>query len=203
MTTGSLKRVLILTLTLMIAGCASTELTNSWRAPDYTGPITSLVVVGVSKQASVRRVFEDEFAAQFRSRGIRAVPSYTLIPEDGPVEEERLRAAVESADTNGIIITRLVQVESKLTVMQPGPPIGYPYGPYYYGYYSRAWIGYYEPFVVQQYDVVISETTVFVRDRAGLVWSGITETFAPDNLRKETVEFAQIVINALSKDGLI
>ena len=60
----SLGRISIFILAMMAAGCASTELTNSWRAPDYTGGITSMVVVGVSKQASVRRVFEDEFAAQ-------------------------------------------------------------------------------------------------------------------------------------------
>ncbi|NIO41589.1 MAG: hypothetical protein GTO41_16265, partial [Burkholderiales bacterium] len=78
--------------------------------------MTSMVVVGVSKQASVRRVFEDEFAAQLRSRGIRAVPSYTLIAEDGPVEESRLRAAVESANTNAVILTRLVKVDRTLTV---------------------------------------------------------------------------------------
>ena len=58
------SRFFMLILVLVSAGCASTTLTNSWRAPDYSDAISSLVVVGVSKQASVRRVFEDEFAAQ-------------------------------------------------------------------------------------------------------------------------------------------
>ena len=126
----------------LITSCASTELINSWRDPNYTEPVTSLVVLGVSKQASVRRVFEDEFAAQLRARGIRAIPSYTLFADDGPVDEERLRAAIESANTDGVIITRLVNVQNKTTVTSTSMA-----RPYYYGYYSRAWVGYYEPYV--------------------------------------------------------
>jgi hypothetical protein len=192
------SRFFMLILALVSAGCASTTLTNSWRAPDYSDAISSLVVVGVSKQASVRRVFEDEFAAQLDAQGVRAVPSYTLVPEDGPIDEDSLRKAVESSGADAVIITRLVKVENKVAVSQPSPPY-----PYYYGYYSRAWVGYYEPPIVQQYDIVISETTVFVKDRAEPVWSGTTETFAPTDLKKETTGFAKVVIEALSKETLI
>jgi len=192
------SRFFMLILALVSAGCASTTLTNSWRAPDYSDAISSLVVVGVSKQASVRRVFEDEFAAQLDAQGVHAVPSYTLVSEDGPIDEDSLRKAVESSGADAVIITRLVKVENKVAVSQPSPPY-----PYYYGYYSRAWVGYYEPPIVQQYDIVISETTVFVKDRAEPVWSGTTETFAPTDLKKETTGFAKVVIEALSKEALI
>lgn len=198
-----ISRITVPISIFLLTGCASTELTNSWHDPDYTDQLKSLVVVGVSKQASVRRVFEDTFAAQLRARGIRTVPSYTLIAEDGPIAEERLRAAVQSANTDGVIITRLVKIENRVSVTYPGPPIASIYAPYYYGYYTTAWVGYYEPPIVQQYDIVTSETTVFARDRAEPVWSGTTETFAPDDLAKETVGFAKVVIKGLEKDGLI
>lgn len=188
----------ILLMSVLATGCASTELINSWRDPNYTETVTSLVVLGVSKQASVRRVFEDEFAAQLRSRGIRAIPSYTLIDDDGPVDEERLRAAIESANTDGVIITRLVRIQNETAVT---PTVAAP-RPYYYGYYSRAWVGYYEP-NAYQYEVVTAETTIFARERAAPVWSGTTETFAPENLKKETAGFAMTVIKALEKEGLI
>ena len=193
----------ILLLAAFVTGCASTKLTNSWRNPDYDGPVTGMVVLGVSKQASVRRVFEDEFAAQLRSQGIRAIPSHTLIPEDGPVEEERLRAAVESAGTDAVIITRLVKIESKISVTPAYAGPAYGFSPYYYGYYSGAWVGYYEPPVVREYDVVTAETTVFANGRAEPVWSGTTETFAPGKLKKETAGFARVVMDALAAEGLI
>ena len=191
--------------TILLTACASTDLVNSWRDPEFKGKLASLVVVGVSKQAAVRRIFEDAFAKQLQSKGIRAVPSYTLIPQDGPIAEQRLRAAVESADTDGVIITRLVDIRSKVSVIYPGPAVvPYPYyGPYYYGYYSAAWASYYEPPVVQQYDIVTSETTVFARGRAQPVWSGTTETTAPGDLAKETVGFAKVVIKKLEQQGVI
>ncbi|HUU72215.1 MAG TPA: hypothetical protein VMW70_06300 [Burkholderiales bacterium] len=203
MTLMNAGRFFALIFVLIAAGCASTTLTNSWRAPDYSTPVSSLVVVGVSKQASVRRVFEDEFSAQLRAKGVRAVPSYTLVPEDGPIGEDDLRSAVESSGADAVIITRLVKIENKVAVSQPGPPIAARYDPYYYGYYSRAWVGYYEPPIVQQYDIVIAETTVFVNERAEPVWSGTTETFAPVDLKKETAGFAKVVIEALAKEKLI
>lgn len=203
MTLTTPRHVFLLIVALIAAGCASTTLTNSWRAPDYSGAMSSLVVVGVSKQASVRRVFEDEFAAQLRLQGVRAVPSYTLVPEDGPIDKDVLRDAVDSTNADAVIITRLIKVENKVTVTQPGPPLAARYDPYYYGFYSRAWIGYYEPPIVQQYDVVTAETTVFVKDRAEPVWSGTTETFAPSDLKKETTGFAKVVIKALAKENLI
>ena len=202
MTLLNVCRLIAVLPIFLAAGCASTTLTNSWRAPDYNDSISSLVVVGVSKQASVRRVFEDEFAAQLEAQGVRAVPSYTLVPEDGPIDEDSLRNAVDSSGADAVIITRLVKVENKVAVTQPSPPITARY-PYYYGYYSRAWVGYYEPPIVQEYDIVIAETTVFVKDRAEPVWSGTTETFAPTDLKKETTGFANVVIDALVKESLI
>jgi hypothetical protein len=194
---------LVIVVALLTAGCASTTLTNSWRAKDFQGSIESIVVVGVSKQASVRRVFEDEFATQLAGRGVQAIASYTLIPEDGPVDEQRLRDAIGSTSADAVIITRLVKVENKVSAAHAGPtwiPMHYPH---YYGYYSSAWVGYYDLPVVHEYEVVTAETTVFVRGRAEPVWSGTTETFAPDDLRKETVGFAGVVMDALAAEGLI
>ena len=186
----------ILLMSILTSGCASTELVNSWRDPNYTESVTSLVVLGVSNQASVRRVFEDEFAAQLRSEGLRAIPSYTLIADDGQIDEERLRTAIESANTDGVIITRLAGVKD-VTVMT-----GSTAAPYYYGYYSRAWVGYHDPFV-QQYEVVTLETTIFALGRAEPIWSGTTETFAPEEVKKETAGFAKVVMDALADEGLI
>lgn len=195
---NTLNTCAILLASVLVSGCASTELVNSWRDPDYAESVTSLVVLGVSKQASVRRVFEDEFATQLRTRGIRAIPSYTLIADDGPLDEGSLRAAIESANTDGVIITRLVNIQNR-TMVTSNATVG---APYYYGFYSRAWVGYYEP-SVHQYEVVTAETTVFARERAEPVWSGTTETFAPEDLKKETTGFAKTVISALEKEGLI
>jgi hypothetical protein len=189
-------------ITLLLAACASTSLTNSWRDPAYTGPaLKKIMVMGVSTQPSVRRVFEDEFVAELKVAGVGAVASYKLIPQDGKADEATLQRAVHEAGADGALITRLVRIEMKTQVTsgfyQSGPAMGF------YGWYSSAWVGYYEPPMVYQYDVVTAETSLYDINAQRLLWSGTTETFAPTNVKKETKEFATVIIDALKQQRLI
>jgi hypothetical protein len=187
---------------LALAGCASTSLTNQWRSPSYSGPpIKKVLVVGVTKQPGPRRVFEDEFSAALKAAGVNAVPSYTLIREDGQADETALEQAVKQAGADGVLVTRLVRVEQKTQISpgyyRPAPAVGF------YGWYSSAWVGYYEPPTVYQYEVVTAETSLYGLQADELIWSGTTETFSPQDVRKETQGFAKIIIDALTKQGII
>jgi hypothetical protein len=64
-------------------------------------------------------------------------------------------------------------------------------------------MGYYEPPTVYQYDVVTAETSLYSPPQSTLVWSGTTETFSPKDVKKETAEFAEIIIGALRKSRII
>jgi hypothetical protein len=198
---GELQSVLG-AIALILSACASTTLTNSWRDPSYTGPsLKKIMVMGVSTQPSVRRVFEDEFVSELKAAGVGAVASYTVIPQDGKADEATLQQAVREADADGALTTRLVRIETKTQVTPgfypPGPAMGF------YGWYSSAWIGYYEPPMVYQYDVVTAETSLYDINAQRLLWSGTTETFAPTNVKKETPGFAKIIIEALKRQHLI
>ncbi len=187
---------------VLLAACASTSLVNQWKSPSYSGaPLTKILVVGVSRQPSVRRVFEDEFVAQLRAAGVEAIPSYTLLPQDGPVEQSALEEAVTKSGAQAVLVTRLVRREQKTQVTggfyQPAPALGF------YGWYSSAWMGYYEPPTVYRYDVVTAETSLYRPDQAQPVWSGTTETTAPEDVRKETAGFAKVIIRALRTQHII
>ena len=133
---------LAMAVALGLAACAaSTKIVNQWVSPDYTSArFNKIMVIGVSKQPSIRRTFEDEFVKQLKAAGVEAVPSYLYIPEDGQVDEGRLQEAVKRANADGVIITRLVRVEKK-TEVSPGfyqPAPAFSYG--FYGGYSAAWL---------------------------------------------------------------
>ena len=198
----------ILTLALLLAalcGCATTELTNSWKDPGYAGgKVSKILVVGISSQASVRRVFEDTFAQTLLADGVEAISSYTIIPQDGQIAEDILRSAAEKSRAGGVLITRMVGRESELSVTPaPMPPPYYGGHRYYYGYYTGAWSGYYEPASVQQFNYVVAETTLFRADAPEPVWSVTTRTLEPRDVRKATQDFAKVIIDALRKEGLI
>ena len=192
---------LAMAIALGLTACvASTKIVNQWVSPDYTSPrFKKIMVIGVSKQPSIRRTFEDEFVKQLKTAGVEAVPSYLYIPEDGQVDEGRLQAAVKQAGADAVIITRLVRVEKKTEMSpgfyQPAPAFGF------YRGYSAAWVGYYEPPRVYQYDVYISETSLY--DMNQLVWSGTVETTAPDDINKEIQRYVDTVIDALKSKNLL
>jgi hypothetical protein len=197
-----LARIFLSLAAVLLAGaCASTSLVNQWKSPDFSGPpLRKVLVVGVSTQPSLRRVFEDEFAASLRTAGVQAVQSYTVITQDGQADQAVLEKAVRGLEADAVLVTRLVRREQQ-TWATPGyyraPAMGF------YGWYSAAWIGYYEPPNVYTYDVVTVDTSLYSPPRSKLLWSGITETFAPTDVKKSTAEYAKVIIGALRQDGFL
>lgn len=194
---------LALAVALGLTACAaSTKIVNQWVSPDYTSPrFKRIMVIGVSKQPSIRRTFEDQFVSQLKAAGVDALPSYLYISEDGQVDEGRLQAAVKQANADAVMITRLVRVEKKTEVSpgfyQPAPAFGF------YGGYSAAWVGYYEPPRVYQYDVYVSETSLYDTARNQVVWTGTAETTDPGDINKEIERYVATVIDALKSKNIL
>jgi hypothetical protein len=186
---------------LFVTGCGSSSIVQQWSSPDYVAPrFERIMVIGITRQASMRRSFEDEFVAKLNATGVDAVPSYRFIAADGPVEEARLHEAVKQAGADAIITTRLVQVDRK-TQTSPGTYRPGPSG--FYRGYAGAWSGYYEPPTVYQYDVFVSETNLFDTKKDRLVWSGTVETKDPRDIQKELSRYVDTVIDALKKRNLL
>ena len=186
---------------LALTACASTKVVNQWSNPAYTGPsFKRVLVIGVTKQASIRRTFEDEFVSQLKAAGVDAVAGYQYLQEEGQVEEPRLRQAVAQAKADAVIITRLVKREEKTDVT---PGFYQPAIPGFYGWYSTGWVGYYEPPRVSQYEVYTSETSVYDAVKNQMIWSGTAQTTSPGDINTEIKNYAAIMISALKEKKLI
>jgi hypothetical protein len=182
---------------LAVVGCASTRITDSWSDPAFTGgPFKRVMVMAVTHNGSARRSFEDIFAAKLRATGIEAVPSYTRLTQDGPVDEQAMNAAVRAAGADGLLMVRLLRVDRQTRVETMYTPMTFPT---YYGFYS-AWMAYPE---VYQYDIATAEVNLFDVRTNKLVWGGTTETFDPKSVTQESAGFANVIINALAKRGLV
>jgi hypothetical protein len=195
-------RLCLVAAALAVASCASTQLVNQWSNPAYTSPsFKNVMVIGVTKQASIRRTFEDEFTAQLKAVGVNAAPSYLYIPQDGPVGEAVLKQAVKEAAADAVLITRLVRVQQK-TEIAPGY---YPPDPAMavHPLYTTAWNDYYEPPIVYRSEVYTSETSLYDTVKNRVVWSGTAQTTSPGNLNQEIKGYAGIIISALKERRLI
>ncbi len=189
--------LVVMGLALAIAGCASVSVTNQWHDPAYRGPpATNFVVVGIARNETTRRVFEDTFVAQLRAAGVQAQPAYTQI-EAGENGKVKLTDLVRASGADAVLTTRVQRVQQKLNVSP-----GYAYGGYggFYGWYGGAWAS--AP-IVSQYEVVTLETDVWEPKSGTLIWAATTERVASPDIPTVTTQLAQALIPRMRADHIL
>jgi hypothetical protein len=198
-----LRRCFIVSAAVLgLTSCATTQMVHQWSNPAYTSSsFKKVMVIGVTKQAAIRRAFEDEFAAQLKTAGVNATPSYLYIPQDDPVGEAVLKQALKEAGADAVMITRLVRVQQQ-TETAPG------YDPYdpamaVHPMYTTAWNDYYDPQIVYRSEIYTCETSLYDTAKNQVVWKGTAQTEARGNISAEIKEYASTMIATLKDKKLI
>ncbi len=204
--TRSLRRrllgaIALAAVALVVAGCASTSIRDSWSDPNFTGgPFRKVFVLGVFQDdGGERRTFEDIMSDRLRATGVDAVQAYRFLTDGGRVPEPALDAAVAKSGADGLLMTRLRGVRTRTevtTTMMTGPAMGG------FGWYSgyTAWFPVQE---VRQFDIATVESSLFDVKTRKLVWTAVTETFSPTSVRQEAPGFADVIIRSLAERGLL
>jgi hypothetical protein len=204
---------------LLAAGCASTPTTldAQWIDPQVAGKrvVRNLMVMSAVPDATNRRLFEDRMVAALGAAGVKALPSYKFIPEDGPVSAERLRTALELAGVTHAMVSRIINVTTNVYV-SPGMVMGPGWGPGwgwgggwgpgwggFAGYHNAMWASSIPPQVTTTQNVH-SDTRVFDARDAAVLWSAATTTTTSFNSVPQIIDqFVQLIVATMSKDGLI
>lgn len=202
-------RVLILLaagLLFAASGCAVKRIVSQWSNPDYANAarvFKKIMVVGAIEQEAIRRNLEDRFVAALRAAGVDALPSYRLVADPGKDIEGSVKAAVQSAGADGVLVTRLIRVEQR-TDASPGDfPPNFGFG--YYNWYYPGWYGagFYTPPSYYQYPVYYSETTLYDATKNEIVWTGTVRTIDPENANEAIAEYVTTVVTALKDNQLL
>ena len=194
-------------LMLSLAGCtASTKLVNSWKEPD-TAPLSlkqgDLVIAMVmSKEETTRRTGEDLLGEELRHRGLRPIPSFTLIPTDQVDDKEKAAAAIQDSGAVALVAMRPIAVNKQQTFVPPSYTGPGPYGGWgpYYGY---GWGAAYSPGYVVTDTIVRVETLVFDQKQNKLVWAGQSETTNPGELAQFMRDLVKAVGADMRRKGVI
>ena len=192
-------------IALLLVACATTSLDGSWTRPEFAakrlqGPV---LVVGVARDDTVRRIYEDEMAARLGARGVKALRSYELVPgtlRDDSVE--RLQQAARTAGATYLLSTVVIGQEHEAFVYQD-PWI---YGGWggYRGWYGSYWgMAYPVRTDVRVYNVYIAQTALTDVATDRIDWTARTRTTAPTDVRQETRAFVDVIMGALDKAGLL
>jgi hypothetical protein len=182
---------------LVLSGCATFSVTNEWKDPGWSGPPASnILVIGVARSDTMRRLFEDTFARDLSSAGVRAEASYAAIPS-GHDGSAKLGDVVRRTGSDAVLVTRIQRVEDRINVTPTGPGPGYGG---FYGWYGGAWDNTPE---VAQTTVVTLETSLWDVRSQKLVWTVTTQGLASNDIPKATNELSKTLIPKMKADGVI
>jgi hypothetical protein len=192
-----------------LSGCAtSTEINARWINPQAGNrvPVKSVMVIGVNRDSTARRIYEDSMVAELTARGVKAEQSYKLLPDDGPAEQQAIQAAVAKVGADAVLISRTVSVSNEVRV-SPGFVAGPPWGfgwPGFYGYYHSYWSAAYAfPPSVYTVQNVLVDTRLFDAKEFLLLWSGSSTTVPTGSMQQTIQDFAKTITETLAKDKVI
>jgi hypothetical protein len=200
------RRVIVMTLTVaVLAGCASTRLDGTWADPALPAEMVRgpVLVVGVTRDDLVRRVYEDAMAAQLAARGISATRSYTALT--GPLTERsdaQLLAAAERAGARHVLSTAVIGQERQQVVRQePVASVGFGG----FGRWYNTWWGLSYPVrtEVRSYPVYVAQTSLIDVGSDRLRWTARTRTTDPRDIEKEKRAFVDVIVEAMTEAKLL
>jgi len=188
--------------------CSSTKtsIPLSWRNPAYEQTVfKKLFVIGVGEDEGGRRLFEDTFAKALAKEGTSAQASWGLLPQSTQLSEEQIRGAVEGGGFDGVLLTRLMNVDQSEEYVPPStytvPTAHYGYG--YYGYYGASYAVVHEPGYFKTNTTFRLETNLYSATSGDLVWSGQSDTLNPESLTDVVDSMTAAVAKKLKEEKLI
>lgn len=196
----------LITFSFLLAACSSTSFVQRWNDPKFKGPkLNRILVIGVIKQDTKRRSFEQDFASLITTPDRKGIASYTLLPslKDADSKEDVL-AAVKKTGADGVLIVTLLGV-SKEKVDVPASVDYYPaYGGYdMYGYYGTSYSRIYRPGYTVTNTTVSIETLLFNVANEKMIWAGKTKSFNSSSSKAIIKELEKLVIGDMQKSGII
>lgn len=188
-------------LALLAGGCSSTVLRDSWRDPQFAGPpLRSVLVIGVARSQSNRRVFEDGFTQALRDQSVAGTASYPLLPAEGAIGNARIEGAVAQSGADAVLITRVLRAQRNVQVT-PGYVVPGYYSAGFYGWYTTAYTT--VPPSIEQYEVLTIESTLWDMRTERVVWSGTSESTDVKDVATLTGELAAVLIGKMKEDKVL
>jgi hypothetical protein len=202
-----MKTLSALALLLLLAACASTQLSRSWVKSDVRNVnIRRMVTMALSSSPGRRRAMEASMAEQIRDKApeVDVTESSTLIDDTDIREESRVRERLERAGFDAQMVMRVTDV-ARQDVYVPGRTTVVPqYYRTFWGYY-RHWVPIaYEPGYVEHDRDVEVETDLYASSEGGeLVYASISHTLNPSSAADLAKDVTGVVAKDLKDKGLL
>ncbi len=204
-----LKLMTISTLPMLLLACATTSLVDTWRNPGIAvQKHHKLLAVYVSKNDSVRRVYEDILVNELKQKGIEAEPGHMFIPGGTKVVQPALEKGIKESGADGLVTMQLIRIEEHV-VVEPGYVPLYPdywYPPAFPTWDMHGYFGafpYTGPPDIATYEVGRLQVNLFDAQSGKLQWAGTVKTSKPGDIVTVAKDLAGIIVQKLAEEGFI
>jgi len=200
-----------LLLSIVLTSCAKTKFTKQWIDEDFEGPpYDDVLVLVVADKMGNRQDAENYIVKKLDEAGVNAMQSYDILPKTETIDAEAVGKAIDGLQLDSVIVmyaTGVTEEEYYKPARRFGVYTGYGYGHAHYGsfynYYPHAYTYVYLPGYDNTHHVVAIETSLFDIESAKMVWSGQSNTFAPESVDDVIHSITVLTINELKKKKII
>ena len=199
------RHIVMTIIVFGLAACAvAPTLTGSWRDDTYTGKFHDVLVVGISRNQTARRLFESSMVDALKAHGVEATALFRVSSGDAIPDKTAIETAVKKNAYGAVITTRMIGKDTESRYVPGATYVGPPN--YYHGMYN--YVGTVYP-VVRDPGYLVNDTIVSLESNGydtatdKLVWSITTELFNPGDLEKEIRGLTELIIEHLQSNGLI
>ena len=208
-------------LVLLLSACSTASVISSWHNPEISSKITRPYIIGISRDDTKRRVFEDSARAKLAKHGVSAISSYSNLPASEENDKDMIERKALEKGADSILIVRVIDRRTE-TRVQPGrvttqvtspihpdrPLTAPPFTPeshyYDYGsYYARSYQVIYEPPREIHFNVGTVEANLYDSGSDQLLWSGQFKVVEDTPFDKLVNDFVDIMTGELKNKGLI
>lgn len=115
MKTNTVSSIILLFVILLVAGCASTEITSYWQDPGHHQKPHKILVVALLKDVAIRQEVEDAFVHQLDDRGLEVTSGTSAFPVHTPGNKEELQKYLRDHGYDAFLLVRIVAEKDLVT----------------------------------------------------------------------------------------
>jgi len=183
----------LLAACLLLGGCSSIKVVESWNNPPFTGHrYHKLLVVGIAHDENLREMAENILVQEFRRNGLTAVASHTIVKDIDSAKRDDIVAAVRSTGADAVLSIRAVaKGDSKVT--QDGQSGGI------YGTVTN--VGGAVLPGANSYALATLQSNLYDSATAELVWSATIKTYDAKEVARVSRDLAAFFLESVRKQG--
>ena len=197
----------VLILALLLGGCSSTKLAESWEAPDIDEPPASrILLIALIKDPVTKRFFEAHFVEEAKKKGVDVIPSYEYMPNATDSDEkEEIVSLVNKLGVEGVLVAQLKGVHKDYKYV-PSRLDWYPdaySSMFFYDYYYQGYRAIYRPGYVGSDNYFSVQMHYFSAKSEKMLWAANTVTKNPRSVVGTIEQIADEVLSDLTGSSLV